>query len=169
MMAAITSWMQERSARERVMLSIMVALAMVIGGWLLVYRPVESALRDARETQVRALIRHERVRVAAAALGADRQGAGAKQGTGQGARVAVPLDQMISQSAGEAGFSLSQITRQGDTRVQIALATVRPGALLIWLSELEARGVMADTVTLSPSEQTGTISAQIVLRRVEGA
>lgn len=81
---------------------------------------------------------------------------------------ATPLDQFVGQGAGEAGLTLERAQAQGNDRMDIAIASVRPIALLSWLSQLEAQGVRVETMSARPSPTVGSVSVQAVLVRGEG-
>ncbi len=49
--------------------------------------------------------------------------------------------------------------------MDIAIAAVRPVALLTWLAGLEAQGVRVETMSARPSPTAGSISVQAVLVR----
>ena len=80
----------------------------------------------------------------------------------------MPLDQFVGQSAGEAGLTLERAQAQGNDRMDIAIASVRPIALFSWLSTLEGQGVRVVTMSARPSPTAGSISVQAVLERGEG-
>ncbi|OYW84344.1 MAG: hypothetical protein B7Z20_11010 [Sphingobium sp. 32-64-5] len=82
-----------------------------------------------------------------------------------GARSTLPAEQIVGQSAGEAGFTLDRVQAQGGDRVDIAIASARSTALLGWIQTLEGQGMAVDRATITPSGTTGTVSAQISFRR----
>src|SRR3546814_3627516 len=59
----------------------------------------------------------------------------------------VPLEQFIGQSAGEAGLTLERAQAQGADRIDMAMASVRPVALLSWLAALEGQGIRVETMS----------------------
>lgn len=156
MMARIRSYWLERSPREQVMLGVMGALLAVVILWLGIARPVESALHDARERHGEAIDRNAAIRVKVKALD--------NLPRGQGSAPSGALDQMIGQSAGEAGFTLERVQPQGPGRVDIAIASARPTALFGWIAGLEAQGVTVETLTAQPAAVAGTVSVQAVLK-----
>jgi general secretion pathway protein M len=81
---------------------------------------------------------------------------------------AVPLDQFVGQGAGEAGLTLERAQAQGNDRMEIAIASVRPVALFSWLAGLEAQGVRVESMSARPSPTAGSVSVQAVLVRGEG-
>lgn len=157
-MSAIKTWWQELSARERVLVAIMGVLLAIVVIWLGIARPVEGALETARTRQAEALDRNVSVRAKVKALKA-LPPRSATSATG-------PLDQAISQSAGEEGFTLERSQAQGEGRVDIAIASARPTALLAWIAKLDAQGIVVETLTVQPAPTAGTVSVRAVLKRV---
>lgn len=140
--------------RERVLILIMLGLLAVVVLWLGIVRPVNDALARARAEHVIAVDRAGQIDAAVLAL---RRTAGAAPVL-EGA-----LDQIVAQSATEAGFTLESQKLVGPDRMAIAIGSARPTALFTWLSVLEARGIGVETITVQPGAN-GTISARIMLR-----
>lgn len=142
------------TVRERVLIMVMLGLLAVVILWLGIVRPVNDGLANARAEHTLAVDRAGRIDAAVQAL---RRTAGA-------ARVlSGALDQLVVQSAGEAGFTLDSQNPVGPDRMAIAIGSARPTALFTWLAALEARGVGVETITVQPAAN-GTISARILLR-----
>lgn len=142
------------SLRERVLILIMLGLFAVVILWLGMVRPVNDGLANARANHAIAVDRAGRIDAAVLAL---RRTAGAAPVL-EGA-----LDQIVAQSATEAGFTLESQNLVGPDRMAIAIGSARPTALFTWLSALETRGVGVETITVQPGA-SGTISARIMLR-----
>lgn len=142
------------SLRERVLILIMLGLLAVVILWLGIVRPVNDGLADARAEHSLAVDRAGRIDAAVVAL---RRTAGAAPVL-EGA-----LDQIVVQSATEAGFTLDSQNLVGPDRLAIAIGTARPTALFTWLAVLETRGIGVETITVQPGAN-GTISARIMLR-----
>jgi general secretion pathway protein M len=143
------------------LLGVMFALLAIVILWFGVALPLDRAQRDARDRLVEATERNAAVRATVAQLKTLPR-APANGGS------TVPLDQFVGQSAGEAGLTLERAQAQGNDRMDIAIASVRPIALFSWLSGLEAQGVRVVTMNARPSPTAGSISAQAVLERGEG-
>ena len=75
------------------------------------------------------------------------------------------VEQVVGQSAGEAGFTLDRVQARGADHVEVAIASARATALLSWIAELEGKGVVLEKLSISPSGATGTVSAQIGFQR----
>lgn len=156
MIANLSNWYKELSKREQVLVGIMAGLLAVVILWLGIARPVESGLKSAMERHGMALDRNAAVRVKVASLKALPRGTTA--------RPTAPIAQLVSQSAGEGGFTLERAQEQGPGRVDIAIASIRPKALFTWLASLEAQGIMVETFSAQPSGTAGAVSMQAVLK-----
>jgi len=151
-------WWQGREPRERILLSIMFALLAGIVLWLGVYRPVEAGLRQAALDNLEASERYSDVVRKVGLL---------KEGKGPTSQASsLPVEQIVGQSAGEAGFTLERVQAQGNDRVDIAIASARSTALMGWIAALEAKGVSVERVAVSPSGATGTVTAQLSFKRL---
>lgn len=156
----ITIW-EARSTREQWMLGVMLALIAGVILWLGLIRPLAAARDDSAEALRAATDRNASIRASVKALKA----LPALPTTGP----AAPLDQIIGQSAGEAGLTLERAQAQGDGRIDIAIASIRPVALLSWIAALEAQGIRIETIRAQPSGSTGSVSVQALLVRGGGA
>jgi len=158
MIESLKIWWNGREPRERVLLSIMLALIGGMIAWLGLYRPIEAGLRQAALDNLEAAERHADVAYKVGLLQrAEKRATGAS---------ALPVEQIVGQSAGEAGFTLERVQAQGNDRVDVAIASARSPALLGWIAALEGQGVAVDRAMISPSGVTGTVSAQLSFRRV---
>lgn len=158
MTESLNHWWNGRAPRERLLLAIMLALLAAVAGWLGVLRPLESGLRGAMRANAEAAERHADV-----ARKVDWLKGG--QDSAAHAPSSLPVDQIVGQSAGEAGFTLDRVQAQGRDRVDITIAIARPTALLGWIAALEGQGIAVDKALISPSGATGTVSAQLGFRR----
>ena len=148
----MSMWWAERSRRERRLILVMLALAVVVLGWLMVVRPLSDAL-DAAKT------RHA---AATVALGEAR--ARAAQGAGPRAMApALPIDSLIGRTATEAGFTGARIIGQGPMRASVAIDAARPQALFAWVLRLEQSGLVVERLRARANSDR-TIAAEIGLR-----
>jgi len=161
MMEKLAGLWAERSRREQWMLGVMFALLAVVMLWFGVVMPIDRAQRGAREALLAATDRNAAVRAAVKQLKALPR-------VPVNSGPATAIDQFVGQSAGEAGLTLERAQAQGQDRMEIAIATVRPSALFGWLARLEAQGLRVETLSARPSPTTGSISVQAVLVRGEG-
>lgn len=155
--ALIPLW-AERSPRERGLIGVMLVLLAGTILWFGIAVPLDRAQRTARDDLRAATDRNAAIRAAV------RQLKTLPRRTPV-AGPAVPLDQMVGQSAGEAGLTLERAQAQGTDRIDIAIASVRPVALFSWINQLEGQGVRIDTMSARPSPTAGSISVQAVLVR----
>jgi len=160
MMERMQAYWAERSPREQVMLGVMFALLAVVILWFGVAMPLDRAQRSGRATLLEATDRNAAVRAAVRQLKALPRAVE----TGPSA----PLDQLVGQGAGEAGLTLERAQAQGQDRMEIAIASIRPVALFSWLAALEAQGVRVDTMSARPAPTAGSLSVQAVLVRGTG-
>ena len=160
MMDAVKTMWGERSPREQWMLGVMFALLAVVLLWLGVVGPLASAQRSAREGLLAATDRNAAMRAKVKLLKTLPRGVATSSG--------MAIDQLVSQSAGEAGLTLERAEAQGSARIEIAMASVRPVALFSWLAALEAQGVRVETMSARPSPTAGSVSVQAVLVRGAG-
>jgi general secretion pathway protein M len=161
MMEALQKLWAERSSREQWMLGVMFALLAVVVLWLSIMRPLVSAQRSAHDALIEATDRNAALRAKVKLLKT------LPRATGSGAAGA-SLDQLVGQSAGEAGLTLERAQAQGEGRMEIAMASIRPAALFSWLAALEAQGVRVETMSARPSPTAGSVSVQAVLVRGTG-
>ncbi|MGN6268855.1 MAG: type II secretion system protein M [Sphingomonas sp.] len=154
MIAALKAWFDGRSLRERRMLLAMAAMIVLTVIWFGIFLPVSDGLSSSRTRLNDAVVRlgdaqAERDSIADLARNRPQPIPGA-------------LADYLRQSAGDAGFALSNVEPQSDDRVRIAIPTARPGALFAWLADLEKAGVIVSTIDVSNNGDQ-TVSAQILL------
>lgn len=148
-------WFAERSLREKRMLVVMAVLLAVTLIWAAIIRPVSDGLSSARERHADAVIRLAETQARVKAVAALQQQ--------HPAAITTPLDAIIRDRANEAGFALSSVTADGPNRVQISIGTARPGALVGWIAQLEAAGILVDSLATSDNGDK-TVSAQMTLK-----
>jgi general secretion pathway protein M len=155
MIEQFKTWYGDRSLREKRMLIVMAALAVLTLVWAGIVRPLGDGLSSARERHMDAVIRlaetQGRVR-AVATLQRDRA-----------APLNAPLDAVIRDRANEAGFALASVAPQGQNGVQIAIASARPGALFGWIARLESAGILVDALSTTDNGDK-TLSVQMTLK-----
>jgi len=138
MSEGLARWWRERSAREQVLLVVMGALLAIVLGWLLVARPLAAAIESAEAREA----------AAAEALGAARARAerAALLGGATAASPPLPIDGLVSRTAADAGFATARVTAEGPARAQLTVEAARPQALFAWLADLQARGIVVETL-----------------------
>jgi len=152
MLATFRSWWDNHGTGEKRLMAALAVIALAIFLWLGIWRPVSGGLAAGWERQSVALDRYASVRAKVAEL--KRRPPARRQGEH------VPLDQLISQSAAEAGFTLDRATQQGEGRMSVNIASARVGPLLGWLSGLEQAGVTVQTISVVPGATQGTVAVQ---------
>lgn len=149
----MSAWWAQRSPREQRLLLVMLALLGLVVGWLLVVRPLGDALNAAKE-------RHGAAVVALAEAKARAPGA-APAGTAP----ALPVDGLVSRTAGEAGFANARVAAQAPTRATVAIDAARPQALFAWIAQLERQGVTVDSLRARVNaDRTLNVEAAFVAR-----
>ncbi len=157
MIFSIRNWFHALSRREKTLVGILAILLALTLIFYVVVMPFISALDQAEKRYEQSVSRQISVEQKVALLNApteDRKfyDAGAP-------------DVLVSQSAGEAGFSVSRVDPQTDGRVNIIISSAKSTALFGWLAKLETRGLIAETLSVQPNE-SGTIAATITLKTV---
>ena len=154
-MSRIRDWWIALTLREKRLIGVMLVLVGALLVWLGVVRPISDGLVRARADHVIAMDRAGRIAAAVAALRDAPQ------------RTAPPLDaaldQIVSQSAGEAGFTIDSSNPVGPDRVTLAIGSARATALFAWLGALERRGIVVETITIQPGANA-TVSARLLLK-----
>lgn len=155
-MSGIAQWWSGLSNRERRLIVVMLAVVAFFVGWLGIWRPVHSAIDDGWASYGAAVDRNAAVRARLEQL--------ARLPAQRGAASAVDAEQLVTQSAAEAGLTLDRSAGQGAGRLAVTISSARAGALLAWLSALEAQGIVVETLSMTPAAMPGTVAVQAVLR-----
>jgi general secretion pathway protein M len=153
------SWWQQRSPRERTLLTVMAALLALVIGWLLIVRPLGDMLDEARQRHGAAVV--------ALAEAQTRTDPG-------GGRIAglppLPLDTFISRTASEAGFATARISGGGAATARLTLDAARPQALFGWIARLESQGVTIEQLRARANpDRTIAVEAQFSARTTGGS
>ena len=156
MTAALKRWFDGRTLRERRMLLAMAAMIVLTVIWFGILLPISDGLSSSRTRLNDAVVRLAQSEAQLDALKALQRN--------RPAPITGALDDYIRQSAGDAGFALSDVSAQGDGRIHIAVPTARPGALFTWIADLESAGVIVATITISNNGDQ-TVSAQMTLMK----
>ena len=148
-------WFASRSLREQRMLMAMAGLMALTLVWAAIILPVSDSLSSARERQADATIRLAETQMRVKQVEAlQRQ---------RPAPIEAALDAVIRDRANEAGFALASVSTDGPNRVQISIATARPGALVGWIAGLESAGILVDSLAMTDNGDK-TVAAQISLK-----
>jgi general secretion pathway protein M len=153
MIERLTTWFGGRSQREKWMILAMLALLAVTIVWG-VALPLADALSSARQRTNDAALRLAQTRADVDAVKALRR-----------ARPAAPagrIEEIVRQSAGQAGFTLDSVAPDSG-RLRVHVNSARGGALLAWLGDLEAQGVLVDELNASDNGNRA-VSADITFK-----
>jgi len=158
MMQGLRIWWFNHSRGERRFMAGLGIVALLIFVWLGVWRPINNGLAAGWERQGAALDRYAAVRARVAEL---RQ-----RPTAQVPAEQVSIEQLIGQSAAEAGFTLDRANQQGQGRLSVNIGAARVGPLLRWIADLEGAGVTVQTISIVPGATEGTVTMQAVFQQV---
>lgn len=153
MIERLRLWHGALTPRERVLVAIAAALAVVTLGWgvAIAMRAATDSAASRYDRAVRALA-ETRARVAAL-----RDLAGAPM-PGE------PIDAVLRQRALSAGFTLSADAPDGEGAVAFAIASARPSALFPWLATIERDGLVIQRFSVSDNGN-GTVAVRATVRR----
>ena len=146
----MSAWWASRSARERWLVGVMLALAVLLLGWLLIARPLSDALDAAK-------MRHGDAAVALAEARARSRPAGAAGPPASG-----PVDAIAMRTAAAAGFPGARVAGQGPGRALVNLDAARPQALFAWVAQMEQQGLVIERLRVA-ANQDRTVSAELSL------
>lgn len=135
-------WFMSRTPRERWLLSAMLAIALPLLAFLLVYRPLMVRLDEAKARHLAAVQRHGAVQAQLAML-EEAPRAVTRPTAGS-------LSIRITDAAAQAGVRLTANQPRGNDVAVIAVAPAPPTATLRWLRELEANGISIRELSVSP-------------------
>ena len=155
MIAQFKLWFDGRSRREKWLILAMLALLGVTIVWGVI-RPIDEALSSARRRNVDAAIRLAQTRAQVAAVRNIRRT--------RPETIAEPIDAIVRQSAASAGFSLDSVAADG-ARLRVHINSARGGALLAWLGDLEAQGVLVDQASVTDAGNHN-VAADITFRMI---
>ena len=147
-------WFDARSLREKRLLVVMGALAVLLLVWLAVIRPLGDALSSEEQRHADAIVRLGTTAAAVDAIRDARRAGPPLTGT---------LADTVRARAADAGFTIASLDEDGPGRVRVGIAGARPSALVPWLARLEAAGVLIDAATLTDKGDR-TVGVQLTLQ-----
>ena len=153
------TWWQGRSLHEQRLLTAMAGIALLVLGWLLVLRPLDDALSNARERHGAAVIALAQARTQAEEI--DRL---QKQAPVTNAQ---PLTLIVSQSAAAAGFPIRSLDEVGGGAVRLVIEAARPQAFFAWVAQMEAQGLIVVQLTARPNADR-SLGAEATFRLRQG-
>lgn len=131
----MVDWWTTRSRREQIMLGVMAALLLGFLLWFGVAAPLRTAAKDASAHLTRALGDEAVVDAAVAEIA--RLGEAAPPPTAAG-----PLDQLVTDTAAEAGLKIIRIEATADGAVQ-AVVSGPSTQVLPWIATLQSEHAIA--------------------------
>jgi general secretion pathway protein M len=147
-------WYRARTTREQYLVLAGGAMVLIALCYFLVV-PLGDALDSAKARHADAVIALGETQVRVDAVKAAQRD--------RPAALDAPLESLIRARANDAGFALASVVPQGSDRVQIAIASARPGALVGWIAELEAGGILVDRFATTDNGDR-TVAAQLTLK-----
>ena len=149
-------WWRGRTTREQRLILAMLALASAILLWLLVVRPLNDALAQARERHGAAVIALAEARAQAAAITLiERAPRPALPG---------PVDALINAAAIEAGFPVRRVEREGVGQATLTMDAVRPQAFFGWVGQMERdRGLIVERLRATTNSDQ-SLAVQVTFR-----
>lgn len=142
MIVQIRSWVESRSARERRLLLLMLAILVPVLIWLILVRPLSTAYDDALQRHLQAVDRNGRVK-ALAASGA--------VGARTAPRAVPDLALFLGDSARQRAITAEVTPGPAPGTAVVTIASSAAPAALDWLRGLETAGYRLGDVRLAPS------------------
>lgn len=157
MIRSIHGWFQALSQREKILVRILAVLLAATVAFYGIIRPFYNAMQSAEIFYETAVERQVRIEAKVAALTRPMDAAIKP--------IAGPIDVFVSQSAGETGFAVGKLDPQPEGRIEMVIESATPTALFGWLSQLEARGIVVEALTVRPAVNE-TVTANLTLRSI---
>lgn len=154
-MNGLKTWFDGRSLREKRMLLVMMALAVLTLVWGAIIRPVGDGLSSARERHASAVTRLGETQAQVAVL-RDLQRRRPPPLTGT-------LADVVRAQADQAGFALASLDPDGADRLRVGIPSAKPAALARWLARLERTGILVDAATMT-NNGNRTVAATLTLK-----
>jgi general secretion pathway protein M len=162
-LAPARDWFMARTARERWLLALMLAIALPLLAYAGVYRPLMAAIERAEQRHVAAVRNHGLVLARLSQLEqAQRPALGAAPVS------TAPVSLRITEAAALAGVSLTANEPRGLTSAVITLAPAAPTAALRWLRQLETQGIIVRELAITP-QPGGQVVVTATLSRAGAA
>lgn len=150
----MSAWWQDLSPRERLLINITGALAIILLMSLGVLRPLGEWRNDAANKAQQARDGYELSAAAATVAGA---------GLSTDTRADAPLRQAVLQTAGAASIELVRIGSEQNGQIEIQLAPTSGDRLFAWLAELETRHGVTVAFADMTTGGTGNVNPQVLV------
>lgn len=152
---SLTRWWNERSQRERVMLSGMLVLIAVTALWYGVIQPLRRGVESAAAAKAESAAELAEATTVAGRLDAQRRSVGTR-------RTASSLENLIATSAAQSGVTLDR-HQLDDAAITVWAGATDAKRVFAWLAILQSRhGIGVTDLTAIPGE-AGTIQVQATL------
>lgn len=156
MTKSVFEWFERRNPRERWLIILMLAIAIPLLGWLIVFRPLNSAYDKALDRHLEAVDRNGRVRMLAEATKE-------RPALDRPAQRGAELGLVVAEAAAQSGLALESNTPAGPNQVSVSVGQATAPQALQWLLDLEARGLSVDQWRMTPAGNDAVaVTAQIV-------
>lgn len=155
MIESLKNWWLNHKAGERWLMAVLGIAILIVLLWLGIWRPVNDGIAAGWARQGAALERYGAVRSKVEAL---------KRLPAKPGGAAVPVEQLVTQSAAEAGFTLDRVGSPGAGRMSVSIGAARSAPLLAWLARLEESGVTVQTISITPGSADGTVAVQAMFQ-----
>ncbi len=156
MMDSFKSWFMALSSREKIMVAVAGVLAAGVIGVYAITLPLLGAIQNKQQEYFTALDRKAAIiSQVQSAMGAQKNISSLPDGS---------VQQIISQSATEAGFAMDRADAKGADRVEFVMAKAKPNALMAWLNDWEERGLVTERLDIKAGID-GTVSVTATLAR----
>ncbi len=149
-------WFLALSFREKMLVGIAGILATIVIGIYAVTLPLLNAIDSKRADYFIALERRAAI--------SSQVDTALKSKSNAGSLPIGPVQQLISQSAVDAGFVLDRADAQGSDKVEFAMSKAKPSAFMIWINDWEARGIIIENMNVKAGTD-GTIAVTATLAR----
>jgi general secretion pathway protein M len=151
-------WFSNLAPRERVIVLVGAAAAVLIIVWGLIWKPLNDGtteLRDALEQKRALLVDLQRVQALPAS--------GPISAPGDDRRSLVVL---VDQTAQSMGLSFTRTRPDGPDAISVSFASAPFDTLVEWLVQLErASGLTVESASFNGTRERGLVSGQVFLRR----
>jgi general secretion pathway protein M len=156
MMSSLKSWFIALSSREKIMVAAAGVLAACVIGVYAITLPLLGAIQS-KQLEYNAALERK-----AAIISQVQSASGAK--TNVRSLPSGPVQQLISQSAIEAGFAIDRADAKGADRVEFVMAKAKPNALMTWLNDWEEQGLLVERLDIKAGID-GTVAVTATLAR----
>jgi general secretion pathway protein M len=156
MIGKVQNWFIALSSREKIMVVLAGILAAGVIGVYAITLPLLGAIQNKQLEYFAALDRK------AAIISQVQSASGAQKNAPS--LPAGSVQQLISQSAIEAGFAMDRADAKGADRVEFVMAKAKPNALMTWLNDWEERGLLVERLDIKAGID-GTVAVTATLAR----